>query len=67
MKRRHVACFALALGAAYALLDEWHQVFVAGRTAQLGDILIDSAGVLCGIAAAGLIRYLFRTRKNGVS
>ena len=36
----------------YAVLDEWHQTFVAGRSGQLRDICIDSAGALFGICLA---------------
>lgn len=42
---------ALALGAAYALSDEVHQSFVAGRRGAPLDVLIDSVGVALGIAA----------------
>jgi VanZ family protein len=39
--------YALAgiLGAAYAASDEWHQSFVAGRTASFGDVLLDCLGI----------------------
>lgn len=30
----------------YACSDEWHQTFVFGRHGCVGDVLIDSAGVL---------------------
>jgi VanZ family protein len=33
----------------YALSDEWHQSFVASRTASLADVLIDLVGGICGI------------------
>lgn len=35
---------ALAIAVAYALLDEWHQAYVPGRSAALGDVLIDASG-----------------------
>lgn len=34
---------------AYAILDEFHQSFVPGRTASIWDVLIDSAGALTAI------------------
>jgi len=40
---------AIALAMVLAGLDELHQGLVPGRDARLGDILIDSAGALCGI------------------
>ena len=38
------------LGSIYAASDEFHQRFVPGRSCELRDALIDSAGVLCGVA-----------------
>lgn len=40
---------ALALGIAYAVTDEVHQTFVAGRSGSLRDVAIDGMGVLVGI------------------
>ncbi len=36
-------------GTFYAATDEFHQLFVPGRSGQLRDVLLDSAGVLTGI------------------
>ena len=33
---------------AYALSDEFHQVFVPSRTASFGDVMIDVLGGICG-------------------
>lgn len=44
------------LGGAYAILEEWHQSFVPGRTASLGDLLLDFLGI------AGLL--LFHSAKH---
>jgi VanZ family protein len=48
----------LLVAAAYAATDEWHQSFVPGRTAALGDVLIDSSGALAGLAAMFFWRKL---------
>lgn len=40
--RRAVACIAIA--AAYSLTDEFHQLFVPGRHASLGDCGLDTIG-----------------------
>lgn len=45
---RTVSC-ALILSVLYAISDEVHQLFVAGRGGQVRDVLIDSAGVIVGI------------------
>jgi VanZ family protein len=38
----------LAVGALYGLSDEWHQMFVPGRTPDLADWVADVAGLLTG-------------------
>lgn len=57
MPARHRLFFSLVLTAVYAGSDEFHQFFVATRTASLLDWLADLAG---GAAAAGLIVLLVR-------
>jgi VanZ family protein len=42
---------ALVAGIAYAVTDELHQHFVAGRVGAPLDVLIDAAGVALGVAA----------------
>lgn len=54
---------ALAATAAYAATDEFHQLFVPGRSGQLKDVLIDTAGGALGLVLLALILYLKRTRK----
>jgi VanZ family protein len=49
------ALLAIVVVAAYASLDEFHQSFVPGRTAALGDVLIDTSGG----TAAQLMAALF--------
>ncbi len=53
-----------ASGALYAVTDEIHQKYVSGRAAMAGDVLIDSAGVLCGVMLAVLLLFLLRRRKR---
>lgn len=55
----------------YALSDEFHQLFVAGRGASLFDAFIDTSGAFLGILCA-LILYciaytLFYKNKNKIS
>ena len=49
---RYFCPAAFGGGAAYAMLDEWHQTLVDGRAGQWRDVVIDSAGVLTGVLAA---------------
>ena len=44
-----------AAGTFYAATDEFHQLFVPGRSGQFSDVLIDSAGVLGGVLLMGII------------
>jgi VanZ family protein len=50
---------AVLVCAAYACTDEFHQLFVAGRAGQVRDVLIDTAGALIGLIAAGVVLRLF--------
>lgn len=45
---KHFTVLGLSLGVVYAALDEFHQLFVPGRSGEIMDVLIDSLGVLLG-------------------
>jgi VanZ family protein len=53
---RH-AILVVTLAMAYAVTDELHQYFVPGRTAAVGDVLIDGAGALVGQVGRALARW----------
>ena len=46
---------AIAIVACYASLDEFHQIFVPGRTPAVGDVLLDSIGGICAQIAFALV------------
>lgn len=46
------AAAAVAFSFLYACLDEFHQLFVAGRCGQPADVTIDTAGALVAVAVA---------------
>ncbi|MCQ2969306.1 MAG: VanZ family protein [Clostridium sp.] len=46
----------------YAISDEFHQYFIAGRSAQIKDVFIDS----CGGITASIINNLFHKFKNTI-
>lgn len=51
----------------YAATDEFHQLFVPGRSCQLRDVCIDSTGALVGILLFSLIKCKikkYREKKN---
>jgi hypothetical protein len=56
---------SLLICAAYALSDELHQRFVAGRSCELRDVIIDSCGALTGSAVfLGVFVIVSRFRKR---
>lgn len=44
------APLAISLGIAYGFVDEFHQLFVSGRSTDILDALADAAGVLAAVA-----------------
>lgn len=58
-------CRSLLFSALYAASDEFHQSFVPGRGPALSDVLLDSAGALCGISLVLLValRILKKQKK----
>lgn len=63
IKRRAVRR-ALIIGMAYACLDEFHQYFVTGRSARVGDVSIDTLGICIGILLARVISYRIKYNKK---
>jgi VanZ family protein len=58
MRATRRAGLAFGLGVAYAISDEIHQTFVAGRAGSPVDVAIDAVGVLLGV----LLWVRLRTR-----
>jgi len=48
----------------YACSDELHQHFVAGRSCELRDVLIDSCGALTGLLVSILAMWVFSRKKS---
>jgi len=57
---RLLAAFAALV--AFAALDEWHQGFIPGRSASVGDLAADAAGI-----AIGLLLLAARRRAPGAA
>ncbi len=51
--------FAAAMTIFYACTDEFHQLFVPGRSGRITDVLIDSAGAVIGMALFLLAENIF--------
>jgi len=56
---KHFFIWAFALTVLYAMSDELHQKFTAGRTPAILDVGIDAIGGFIGIAAARWFRDRF--------
>ena len=50
-KRKTVSCIGIpwAISTVYAASDEFHQLFVPGRSGQVSDVILDSTGVIVGV------------------
>ena len=48
--------------AAYAATDEIHQLFVSGRSGQISDVILDSAGAMAGLLVLGTVRFFVKRR-----
>lgn len=55
---------SLLFGICYAISDEFHQMFIPGRSAEVRDVLIDSLGVLIGILFMIIIVKIAKRRKQ---
>ena len=54
-----LALLATVLATLYGVSDEFHQSFIPGRTATLGDLVADGVGALAGgLVGAGIGRIL---------
>jgi VanZ family protein len=61
MGRFKIFIISISFCIVYAISDEFHQIFVSGRGAQIKDVLIDSAGSLMGIA---IYEAISKIKKN---
>ena len=57
--------FSIVLSFIYACFDEFHQLYVIGRTGQLMDIGIDMIGVLIGVLVIYIYRLFVKVRILG--
>lgn len=60
---RRALMLSPVLTALYAASDEIHQMFVSGRAGQLGDIMIDFLGALCGAIVAMAALFIIKRFK----
>ena len=58
------AIISTIIGIIYASSDEIHQKFIAGRSAQITDVYIDTLGVILGILLVVFIIKVYEKAKN---
>ena len=56
-KKAVLLFFSVAFTFFYALSDEFHQMFVSGRSAQFTDVLIDTSGGILGSIIMAIFLY----------
>ncbi len=49
----------------YGIIDEFHQIFVPGRTFQISDLAMDFAGSIIGVAIFAIVNYFVTRGKYG--
>ena len=54
---KHIYLISFIICVLYASSDEFHQLFVPGRSGQVTDIFIDMIGVVLGLSIFCLIKY----------
>ena len=59
-KEKHIISISTIVGIAYAASDEMHQLMVPGRSGNIKDVIIDSIGILTGIALFLLAKEIIR-------
>ena len=69
LKGRNALFIIMFICLFYAVTDEYHQLFIAGRGSSIRDVLIDFGGAILGIEFFYLayykiyVRYSFKKRK----
>lgn len=58
--KKHYFIFAFLFTSVYSFSDEFHQIFVPGRSAQIKDIIIDCSGAAAGLLFCLLVRLIYR-------
>lgn len=52
------------IGAVYASSDEFHQLFVPGRSGQISDVMIDCLGLVAGMFLISIVQMIYNRKKR---
>ena len=55
---------SISITSVYAATDEFHQTFVAGRSGQISDVLLDSVGAATGAFVLLVLVIMIKKRKS---
>lgn len=61
-KRRYA--WAQVSAALYAVTDEFHQLFINGRSGEMKDVAIDSAGAFLGLLLAWAVLFVYNKARH---
>lgn len=56
---KYAALVTIVITLSYGAIDELHQIFIPGRSADIRDWLADSTGVILGVFILNLVKSLF--------
>lgn len=59
---KYLILISLVICLLYSISDEFHQLFIEGRSAEVRDCLIDIAGSLVGICSYSLVKNKNKSR-----
>ena len=59
---RRILLYAILFTFTYAITDEVHQLFVPGRSGEIRDVIIDTAGGSCGAVLFWILRKIIRRK-----
>jgi vanZ family protein len=63
-KFNHPAMLSIIVCALYAASDEFHQLFIIGRSGELRDVMIDSCAAMVGVFIISIfVRILQKSKK----
>lgn len=63
LKKSGKVIISLLICFLYAASDEFHQLFVSGRSGQFSDVILDTLGSLSGIIVMLCIGFLYKKRR----
>ena len=57
----------LAIGVCYGVLDELHQLFIAGRSCDIWDVTADTTGIVTGLIIISIIIGIDKKRESRIA